>query len=170
MDHKFQAVDYRNATYYGGINRSARQGNGILITDDSYILMGALSSIQPIGTTISSMGLIFICLMETSSSERAGEGNSRSSTSSSPLLSRYSLTTGTILSTKNASSRMQMASDSSISITEGKWVRVRSYHSPSLRTLFGENLESNAWTYLPTYRSFYQSKRSTTQLESDRLR
>lgn len=85
MNHlKFHPIDYKNASYYGGMKESSRHGNGMLITDDSYILIGNNLFIQLIGMTTKSMDLICTSLMETSFLVQAKQVNYKNLTS--PLL------------------------------------------------------------------------------------
>lgn len=45
-------VQYRNATYYGLFEQYQRNGHGLLVLDNSQILLGKSSLIQPNGRKI----------------------------------------------------------------------------------------------------------------------
>lgn len=47
-------VQYRNATYYGILDRYQRNGHGLLVLDNSQILLGNCPATQPTGRKIAS--------------------------------------------------------------------------------------------------------------------
>jgi hypothetical protein len=56
-------VQYRNATYYGILDRYQRNGHGLLVLDNSQILLGIPLTTQPSGRKIRSTESTFTSQM-----------------------------------------------------------------------------------------------------------